>query len=400
MALVNETNMRTAPIAPLRTLVMTLACWVALSNSLAAVPGRQGSKQLPQCRRDPNSGREAAARAGVQSNMRDGLLNGLASGLASATCKTLLHPFDVVKTVEQASKAQIGMLQAMRQVRSEFGTMALFTRGLDVTLVGAVPSIAVYFGVYQFFKRLLTLHMGPAWKHTAVALSAALANSIAAFFRVPAELVKQRVQAGLHPNALNAVSSIYSQGGLGAFLELRAVIAQMMRDIPFAMVMLVTYEGMKASLIANNGHGQADGDEDMGRASPGGRVWDGAGREKEEGVCNRVECKDAVKKGAGQGRGRLATSSAMQGVVGMGVGAMSGALGAFLTCPLDVVKTRWMVDGKSYHGLWDVILSIWRHEGPAAFMKGALPRILNKIPSSSMFFLLYEVFRTLLGLRN
>ena len=27
-------------------------------------------------------------------------------------------------------------------------------------------------------------------------------------------------------------------------------MAQMMRDIPFAMVMLVTYEGMKASLIS------------------------------------------------------------------------------------------------------------------------------------------------------
>ena len=37
------------------------------------------------------------------------------------------------------------------QVSEESGSLSLFTRGLDVTLIGSVPSIAVYFGAYQFF---------------------------------------------------------------------------------------------------------------------------------------------------------------------------------------------------------------------------------------------------------
>jgi hypothetical protein len=85
-------------------------------------------------------------------------------------------------------------------------------------------------------------------------------------------------------------------------------------------------------------------------------------------------------------------------VQGLGVGAVAGGLGALLTTPLDVVKvrgracagwrvrgfsarltwhgalvqTRWMVDGKSYRGLTDVIVSTWSLEGPSAFFKGAV----------------------------
>ena len=33
-----------------------------------------------------------------------------------ALLQTLLHPFDVIKTVEQASKTKLGMVQAFKQV--------------------------------------------------------------------------------------------------------------------------------------------------------------------------------------------------------------------------------------------------------------------------------------------
>jgi len=54
------------------------------------------------------------------------------------------------------------------QVSEESGSLSLFTRGLDVTLIGSVPSIAFYFGAYQFFLifpfsifPLLSLFLGP-----------------------------------------------------------------------------------------------------------------------------------------------------------------------------------------------------------------------------------------------
>ena len=40
-----------------------------------------------------------------------------------------------------------------------------------------------------------------------------------------------------------------------------------------------------------------------------------------------------------------------------------------------------------------------RAEGPRAFFKGVTPRLLHKIPANGLFFLWYEVFRTLLGVQ-
>ena len=114
-----------------------------------------------------------------------------------------------------------GVWEAGRRVVKESGFCSLFTRssfasfcecscdhivrGLDVTLIGSVPSTAVYFGVYQFLKRKFTQQLGLEYKLTAVALSASTANFIAAFFRVPTEIVKQRVQAGMYPDAISAL---------------------------------------------------------------------------------------------------------------------------------------------------------------------------------------------------
>ena len=320
----------------MQTRLFVLACWL-VAQSLALVPADMRQRHAgtvadrsPGLERSRTGFARSIDAARLRAHVGEGLRNGLASGLASATCKTLLHPFDVIKTVEQASRAKIGTLQAMKQVAAESGTLSLFTRGLDVTLIGSVPSIAVYFGVYQFLKQVLSLRMGPAWKHTAIALSAALANSIAAVFRVPAELVKQRVQAGLHENALAAVVSIHREAGLLGFLELRSVVAQMMRDIPYAVIMLVLYEGLK-TVVASQGRlrqGVAKYNEPNSAT-----VTHAGGRHRSD----ADDRKGGREDGQPRKEGTL-SSSTMQGFVGMGIGAISGAMGALLTCPLDVVK--------------------------------------------------------------
>ena len=57
----------------------------------------------------------------------------------------------------------------------------------------------------------------------------------------------------MHRNAAAAVRSIYygKPGGVLAFVEFRAVIAQMLRDIPYAVVMLVVYEGKTCGQRSN-----------------------------------------------------------------------------------------------------------------------------------------------------
>eukprot|EP00966_Prymnesium_polylepis_P278590 6436337-Prymnesium_polylepis.1 len=68
---------------------------------------------------------------------------------------------------------------------------------------------------------------------------------------------------------------------------------------------------------------------------------------------------------------------------------------------MDVLKTRVMTGrGAGDAGSWlRVAAQLWASEGGGAFMKGALPRLLHKIPAAATFWLLYEVFRTLLGVQ-
>eukprot|EP00960_Hanusia_phi_P047948 758684-Hanusia_phi.AAC.8 len=44
----------------------------------------------------------------------------------------------------------------------------------------------------------------------------------------------------------------------------------------------------------------------------------------------------------------LAAKTAKESMKGLWIGATAGALGALVTTPLDVVKTRWLVDRKQY----------------------------------------------------
>ncbi|EKX52996.1 hypothetical protein GUITHDRAFT_101444 [Guillardia theta CCMP2712] len=333
---------RSCHIPMLRDLLLLTLAANAIASHSTSVAKMQPSSLARDRRMMPNGLESNTVGDANTSPFIEGLKNSLASGLASAAGK--------------------GVWEAGRRVVKESGFCSLFTRGLDVTLIGSVPSTAVYFGVYQFLKRKFTQQLGLEYKLTAVALSASTANFIAAFFRVPTEIVKQRVQAGMYPDATSALKLIFADGGFLAFFELRSVMVQVFRDIPYAVVMLLTYEILH-SLFRTN----------------------------------------VFETEAKQGRGddsNLAAKTATASVKGLWIGATAGALGALVTTPLDVVKTRWLVDRKQYRGLVDVIVRTWLHEGPAAFFKGAVPRVAQKIPSSSIFFLLYELFRTIFGVKR
>lgn len=73
-----------------------------------------------------------------------------------------------------------------------------------------------------------------------------------------------------------------------------------------------------------------------------------------------------------------------------------------VTHPMDVLKTRLMVssDAAGGAGMLAVAAQIWRDEGAPAFAKGLIPRLLHKIPSSGIFWLLYETFRRALGVND
>lgn len=131
----------------------------------------------------------------------------------------------------------------------------------------------------------------------------------------------------------------------------------MLRDIPYAVVTLLAYEHLK-------------------------HVWKPRAQERYPGVPKRSW--DLL------------------------VGGLAGGTGSYVTNPMDVIKTRLQTDstvgstsGSVYGGSITKCASLtWQEGGPAAFLRGSVPRLLHKVPANAFFFLFYELFRNLLNVRD
>ncbi|CAB4299347.1 unnamed protein product [Prunus armeniaca] len=84
------------------------------------------------------------------------------------------------------------------------------------------------------------------------------------------------------------------------------------------------------------------------------------------------------------------------------IGAFAGALTGAATTPLDVIKTRLMVQGSAnqYKGIIDCVQTIVREEGPPALLKGIGPRVLWIGIGGSIFFGVLERTKRFLSERR
>ncbi|GFP98552.1 S-adenosylmethionine carrier 1 chloroplastic/mitochondrial [Phtheirospermum japonicum] len=84
------------------------------------------------------------------------------------------------------------------------------------------------------------------------------------------------------------------------------------------------------------------------------------------------------------------------------LGAFAGAISGAMTTPLDVIKTRLMVQGsaKQYNGISHCINTIIREEGSSAFLRGMGPRVIWIGIGGSIFFGVLEKSKQLLAQRR
>ncbi|GAV68973.1 Mito_carr domain-containing protein [Cephalotus follicularis] len=217
--------------------------------------------------------------------------------------------------------------------------------GLAGNLVGVLPASAVFVGVYEPTKQKL-LKVFPENLSAIAHLSAGTLGGLAAsLIRVPTEVVKQRMQTGQFTSAPDAVRLIISKesfkglyAGYGSFL---------LRDLPFDAIQFCIYEQLRIGYKA----------------------------------ASRRDLNDA------------------ENAV---IGAFSGALTGAITTPLDVIKTRLMIQGSAnqYKGIFDCVQSVVREEGPTALLKGIGPRVLWIGIGGSIFFSVLESTKRMLAQRR
>jgi solute carrier family 25 S-adenosylmethionine transporter 26 len=216
-----------------------------------------------------------------------------------------------------------------------------------------MPGVSIYFGVYSYCKRrFLSTELGRKKPMLCVALSAALGNSVASFSRVPYEVVKQQLQTGAYSSTFEALSTIARSGprqALGLVFPKGGIAIQMWRDVPYAVVTLLLYETLQASVRRRYG---------------------------------------SVGEGSMSPRRRK--------VLDFVVGGAAGGMGSWVTNPQDVIKTRLQTNSAAYGGsVASCAAALWQEGGPSAFLRGSVPRLLHKVPANAFFFLFYEVFRRL-----
>ncbi|KAF5311574.1 hypothetical protein D9611_009522 [Ephemerocybe angulata] len=211
-------------------------------------------------------------------------------------------------------------------------------KGVGSVVVGSAPGAAAFFATYDTMKRTIPVQ-GPL-NHM---LAASCGEIAACLIRVPTEVIKTRMQ-----------TSSYGAEGRSSWASARLVLANdgwrgfyrgfgitVMREIPFTSIQFPLYELLKVNAARQLGHKKLPA--------------------YEAAVC----------------------------------GSLSGGIAAALTTPLDVLKTRVMLDMRNAsEGTSPTILrrfkTIYTTEGWKALFSGVVPRTLWISAGGAVFLGMYE----------
>jgi solute carrier family 25 S-adenosylmethionine transporter 26 len=244
----------------------------------------------------------------------------VAGASARGVAQTFLHPIDVARTRLQA-----------KGVAMQF-TPQTFIKGVAPQFFLAFPAGALQFASYEFCKAKAAV-VGVTGGLAEILCGAAGALG-ASVIRVPQEVLKQRVQADIYPNAAVGLKKILSTDGIGGFYK--GYFATISRDVPWNALSFMFFAQFKG--LFKDITGKAPSTEEN-----------------------------------------------------LALGATAGMVAAVIMTPVDVVKTRLMTGGAT-GGIVGVMQKILEEEGAATLMKGVLPRVVFLAPLAAMTLSLYEAF--------
>eukprot|EP00475_Leptophrys_vorax_P012275 TRINITY_DN18699_c0_g1_i2.p1 TRINITY_DN18699_c0_g1~~TRINITY_DN18699_c0_g1_i2.p1 ORF type:complete len:373 (-),score=31.20 TRINITY_DN18699_c0_g1_i2:238-1356(-) len=299
---------------------------LASTAATAATPVTASASEKKACCK----GKKAETKEEPQKSFARILLEGaVAGGAAGVTVETVLYPIDTIKTRLQVARAGGGI-----------NFKGLY-QGLSGNLVGVLPASAIFIGVYEPVKTFLARQLPDDLSVAAHLGAGAAGGAAASLVRVPTEVIKQRMQTGQFPTAVNAVKTILQKegarglyAGYGSFL---------LRDLPFDAIQFAIYEQLK------------------------------------------IYIKKLLKRD-------------LKGPEMAVVGAVSGAITGAVTTPLDVIKTRLMTQGTTgqYKGIIDCVRKTAATEGTMALFNGIGPRVMWIGIGGSIFFGVLEKTKELM----
>ncbi|KAF7313795.1 hypothetical protein HMN09_00536800 [Mycena chlorophos] len=241
--------------------------------------------------------------------------------------------FFPIDTIKTRLQAPQGFVRA--------GAFRGIYKGIGSVGVGSAPGAAVFFATYDTLKKNSPL---PAELASITHMASASAAEVAAcLVRVPTEVIKTRAQTssyGPGQSSLSAARHVLAADGLRGFY--RGFGITIMREIPFTSIQFPLYELLKARLSHYTGRKPLYAHEAA--------------------VC----------------------------------GSFAGGVAAALTTPLDVLKTRVMLDMRDLSAntqrpsLFVRFRTIYTTEGPKALFSGVVPRTMWISAGGAVFLGVYE----------
>ncbi|KAI9359164.1 mitochondrial carrier domain-containing protein [Pilaira anomala] len=230
-------------------------------------------------------------------------------------------------------------LQTKAGFMNSGGFRAVYS-GLLSAFIGSAPNASLFFVTYEAVKRILGASNNGSVHSPFIYMTAASCGEIfACTVRVPTEVIKQRMQIKQFNTTLSAVSSVARTEGLLGFY--RGFLPTVAREIPFTCIQFPLYEYFKTKY----------------------RFYKGSPVEPYEAAL---------------------------------IGSLAGGIGAAITTPLDVCKTRIMLSSKTdpgdklYTGIISTMRRIVAEEGAKKLLAGIGPRVMWTSLGGSIFLGVYE----------
>ncbi|RYO74196.1 hypothetical protein DL764_010950 [Monosporascus ibericus] len=229
-----------------------------------------------------------------------------------------------------------------------------FFAGNGLNVVKIMPETAIRFGAYEAAKRTLADLEGHGDTHHINPYSKFVAGGFAGMV---SQLQSEYVSGGARGNALliQTFRKMYAEGGARA--AYRGVTMGLIGMFPYSAIDMGTFEFLKATYVGYMAKKYGVHEED---AQP---------------------------------------NTFATGIMG----ATSGAFGASVVYPLNVLRTRLQTQGTSMHparytGIWDVANKTVRNEGVRGLYKGLMPNLLKVAPALSITWMVYENAKHIMNL--
>ncbi|TKA75506.1 hypothetical protein B0A55_04658 [Friedmanniomyces simplex] len=303
----------------------------------------------------------------------------IAGGVSGITSRTATAPFDRLKVyliaqtgvaadavsaakggqaVEATKQASRTLWMAVQELWAAGGIRSLFA-GNGINVVKVMPESAVKFGSYEACKRAIAHMEGHNDPRNISQPSQFAAGGVAGMISqavvYPLDTLKFRMQCetvpgGEHGNKLllHTAQKMWARNGIVAFY--RGLPMGLVGMFPYAAIDLFTFETLKRKMVTRN--------------------------LKKYGIKHE---EDALP-----GNFTLAL-----------MGGFSGAIGASIVYPINLLRTRLQSQGtaahrRTYTGIADVTRQTIKGEGVRGLFKGLTPNLLKVVPAVSITYVVYE----------